>query len=239
MKKIIVIMLAFALLLTACAQQKAAETAMPAVPESSAEAPAIETPEAPAAETNEEPVALIPAEEEPAAAPKEETPAHAPETDEMNYEVNIGDEIKYKDTAFSIDNIANSGNELYLNFNAYILKLKGLNKPEILNDVAYKIASNANYVKDHTVTLNVQPFKLGKNQYLIMKDKSVNVNGTTLLLGDVKMDTNGLESAYFYIKDYEYWIKLKQTVDATNLSVTLDSAFHQQKKYAILTIVPR
>lgn len=225
-----------AVILTACAQQKAAEIVAPEAPaEIPAETPVVETP------VTETPAAPV---ETPKEEPKAETPAvpvEAPkaQTDEMTYEAALGDKITYKDTTFSIDNIANSGNELYLNFNSYILKLKSLNKPEILDNVAYKIESNANFVKAHTVTLNVQPFKLGKNQYLIMKDKSVTVNGTTLLLGDVKMDTNGLESAYFYINDYEYWIKLKNTVDAGKLSVTLDSVFYQQRKYAILTIVPK
>jgi PBP1b-binding outer membrane lipoprotein LpoB len=232
MKKLLVILLALAVILTACAQ-KAADTAAPV------ETPAVETPvvEAPA-----EIPAEAPAEEAVEETPEEEAPAEAvieAPTDEMNYEVAIGDSITYKDTTFLIDNIANSGNELYLNFNAFILKLKGLNKPEILNDVEYKIASNANVQKTEKVTLNVKPLKLEKNQYLIMKDKSVTVNGTALTLGEVKMDTRSQESAYFYINGHEYWIKLGDTADADNLSVTLDEIFYQQRRYAILTIVPK
>ena len=125
------------------------------------------------------------------------------------------------------------------NFNSYPLKLKGINKPEILNDVEYKLASNANYRNAHTVTLNVKPLKLEKDQYLIMKDKTVTVNNTVITVGEVKVDTSGLESAYFNVNDHTYWVKLKATVDADKLSVTLDRVFYQQRNYAIWTIVPK
>lgn len=228
MKKLLVILLALAVILTACAQQKAEETTAPA------ETPVVEIPAEVPAETPV--IEETPAEETPA---EEVIESPKVESDEMNYEVNVGDEIKYKDTMFKIDNIANSGNELYLNFNAYILKLKGLNKPEILNDVEYKITSNANYMKAHTVTLNIKPRKLEKNQYLIMKGNSVAVNGITLALGTVKRDTRGLESAYFSVDGHEYWVKLKDTADTTNLTITLNNVFYQQREYAILTIVPK
>ena len=240
MKKLLVLLLALAVIVTACAQKPAeivvVETsAAPAdIPAAPAETPPVETPAVPAEET--------PVETPKKEVPKVETPvvpAETPKADEMTYEVAIGDEITYKDTAFTIDNIANSGNELYLNFNAFILKLKGLNKPEILNDVEYKIASNENVKKAGTVTLNVKPLTLEKNQYLIMKDKSVTVNNTILTLGEVKQDTSGMESAYFSVGGYEYWVKLKGTLDAGTLSVTLDRIFYQQRSYAILTIVPK
>lgn len=238
MKKILVILLALALLLTACAQQKAAETAVPEVPaEIPAEEPTVPLVETPAAPAEDTPV--VPAETPLAETPA--APAEAPkaQTDEMDYEVAIGDKITYKDTVFTIDNMANSGNELYLNFNAFILKLKELNKPEILDNVEYKIASNENFVKAHTVTLNVKPLKLEKDQYLIMKEKSVSVNGTTVTLGEIRVEANGQVSTYVVVNERAYWVKLKETVDAGKLSVTLDRAFYQQWHYAILTLVPK
>ncbi|MFA5887369.1 MAG: hypothetical protein WC852_01510 [Candidatus Nanoarchaeia archaeon] len=242
MKKLLVILLALAVILTACAQKPAEITAPVETPVAEtpvAETPAEEVPLTPAIEETETPAA--PAEETPVVPLVEETTAETPkaETDEKTYEVAIGDKITYKDTTFLIDNIANSGNELYLNFNGFILKLKSLNKPEILDNVEYKITSNANFVRTHSVTLNVSPFKLEKNQYLIMKESAVIVNNTRLVLGDVKIDTYQQESAYFSVGGYEYWVKLKDTQIAGNLSVTLDQVFHQQRRYALLTIVPK
>lgn len=236
MKKLLVLLLALAVILTACAQ-KAAETTAPA------ETPVVETPAEVPAETPVVETPAVPAEEVPL-TPAVETPVAPAETpkvesEDMTSEVAIGDKITYKDTTFTIDNIANSGNELYLNFDPFILKLQGLNNPEILNNVEYKITSNENFRNAHTVTLNVKPLKLEKNQYLIMEDKTVTINNTVITIGEVKVDTNGLKSAYFNVNEDTYWVKLKGTVDIGKFSVTLDRAFYQQRKYAIWTIVPR
>ena len=237
MKKLLVILLALAVILTACAQ-KAAETTAPV------ETPVVETPAAPEApavtpaETPAEETPAVPAEEVPLTPV---VPAETPkvESDEMTYEVAIGDKITYKDTTFTVDNIANSGNELYLNFNPFILKLQRLNNPEIVNNIEYKLTSNVKYRNANTVTLNVKPLKLEKNQYLIMEDKTVTINNTVITLGEVKIDINGLKSAYFTIKEDTYWVKLTDTVDTGKFLVTLDRAFYQQRKYAIWTIVPK
>lgn len=241
MKKIILVLLALALLVTACAQQPAAETTAPAapaeIPAETPEAPAAETPAAPAETPKEEPVALTPP------APAVETPA-APaetpkaETDEQIFEVKEGDSFTYKTTFFLVEEIAKSGNYMTLKFeNDFRFHLYAVNKPEILNGIEYQIIEN-NFNTKNSVKLRVKTVKLEKDEYMLETRGSVTVNNQTLMLGNVQQDNRGDESAYFLIGDNEYWAKVGDTVNAKGISVTLLKAFYKQRQYAILHIVP-
>lgn len=233
MKRIIALLLVLSLLLTACAQQKAVETAPVEVP---AVEPVVETPAV-------EPVVETPAVEAPAEQPVAETPA-APaetpkaETNEQFFDVKKGDTITYKTTTFVIEDLTNSGNYMTLYFDPVRFHLYELNKPEILNGIEYTIVEN-NFNRQNSVKLRVKPLVLGKDEYLLEKGDAVTVKGTTLILGNTQLDERKYESAYFSIGWDEYWVGLGSTVKAGNLTITLKSAYYRQKQYAILKIVPK
>lgn len=239
MKKLFAILVLLSLLLTACAVEKPAEDA--AEEPAEAEEPAAEEP---APLVPEEPAAEVPAEaEEPAAeTPAEEAPEEpaAPVSDEQTFEVGIGDKVTYKGTTFTVEDIENVGNEMYLRFDAdaYTLKLANLRKPEILNSVEYELLDNTDYQKTHKVMLRLKPFKLGENEYLVEVRKPITVSGKLFTLGEVKYDSTGGESAYFNAGNYQYWVKLGETVRVNGLSVSLLRAFYKQRQYAVLKIVP-
>ncbi|MDD4878263.1 MAG: hypothetical protein PHO02_04480 [Candidatus Nanoarchaeia archaeon] len=232
MKKTLIILLAIALLVTACAQQKAAETYSAGIP---AEAPVVETPEAPAEE--------LPAEEvkEESAEAQEEEPsaetAEEPETDERIFEVKKGDELNYKGTEFTVEELTNYGNYMTIDFNPYRFHLYEVNGPEILNGIEYTIVEN-NFYKLGSVKLRVRPVPLGASEYLIEKGDSITIAGTKLTLGTVQRKDRGDISAYFSSGGNEYLVMLGKTVNAGDIAVTLKSAFFRQRQYAILKIVP-
>lgn len=234
MKKILLVFLALALLLTACAQQKATETAAPEAPAEIptetpvVETPAAETPAAPIETPTETPVALTPA--APAEAPKAQT-------DEQIFEVKEGDTIAYKEKSIIVEEIANSGNYMTLKFDDFRFHLYAVNKPEILNNIEYQIVEN-NFNTKNSVKLRVKTVKLEKDEYMLETRGSVTVNNKRFMLGNVQQDNRGDESAYFLIGDNEYWAKVGDTVNANGLSVTLLKAFFKQRQYAILKIVP-
>lgn len=238
MKKILLVILALTLLLTACAQQK--EDAAP-----SAETPAAEAPAAPEAPAETPLVQETPAEAP--ASPKEETktetPAEVPKPEAakekgQTYEVTIGDEVKYNGITFKVEDIKNNGNQLYLNFDPYILRINGLNKPEILSDIEFTITDNTKFMSDHSVALNVKPLVLGKDEYFLEFKEIVKIGNYTLELGEVKYDQGGYDSAYFITNEKQYWARLGTPVTAEKLEVTLLKAFYRQRQYAILKIVP-
>lgn len=245
MKKIILVLLALALLVTACAQQPAAETAAPAAPaEIPAETPAAETPAAPAETPEEEPVALTPAapaDETPAApaeTPKAEEPAaKAPESDEQFFNVKEGDTVTYKASTFTVEDLTNSGNYMTLDFNPFRFHLYALNKPEILSGIEYTIVEN-NFNTQNSVKLRVRPLVLGDNEYLLERTDAVDVSGKKISLAEVATDSKVGEFAYVAINGTSYWAKVGTPVTAEKLEVTLLKAFYKQRQYAILKIVP-
>ncbi len=237
MKKLFAILALLSLLLTACAVEKQAEETAAAPAEEAVEEPAAEEP---APLTPEEPAVEAPAEE--AAKETAEVPASAPEEpkDEQTFEVGIGDKVTYKGTTFTVEDIENVGNEMYLRFDAdaYTLKLANLRKPEILNSIEYEILDNTDYQKKLKVMLRLKLFKLGENEYLVEVRKPITISGKLFTLGEVKYDSTGGESAYFNAGKYQYWVKLGETVRVNGLSVSLLKAFYRQRQYAVLKIVP-
>lgn len=232
MKRIIALLLVLSLLLTACAQQKAVETAPVEVPaeEPVVETPAVETPAAPA----EEPEAVEEAAETPA------TPAETPkaETDEQFFDVKKGDSITYKTTTFVVEDLTNQGNYMTLYFDPIRFHLYALNKPEILSGIEYTIVEN-NFNRQNSVKLRVRSLVLGKDEYLLEKGNAATVGGKQFILGDVMLDTRATESVYFTMDLHQYWVSLGNTIDADGFSITLKSAFYKQRQYAILKIVPK
>ncbi|MBU2637455.1 MAG: hypothetical protein KJ955_00610 [Nanoarchaeota archaeon] len=237
MKKLFAILVLLSLLLTACAVEKLAEEASPSDVAVEEPAPLVEEPavEAPAEEAVEEPAEE--AVEEAPAEPVVETPAPS---DEQTFEVGKGDSVTYKDTTFTVEDIRNVGNEMYIRFDAdaYTLKLSGISKPEILNSVEYEIIDNTDYQTKSKVMLRLKPFVLGENEYLLEKSGTLTVGEKLFTLGEVKYDSSAGVSAYFNAGNYQYWVKLGSTVTVNGLSVTLLRAFYKQRQYAVLKIVP-
>ena len=240
MKKLLVILMALAVILTACAQ-KEAETAAPAeVP--AVETPAVETPavETPAAET---PAVEAPAEEA-AEAPAEEVPAEAPaetpktSTDGEIFSVKEGDTITYKGKQIVIEDLTNQGNYITMFIDPIRYHLYAVNKPEILDNIEYTIVEN-NFNTDNSVKIRIKPLALGENEYLLVKDDSVKVGNATIALSTVGKDSSNQEYAYVHVNGKENWVKLGATIDTSAVSVTVKRVFYKQKQYAILDIVPK
>jgi len=236
MRKLILVLMVLAVLVTACAQQKAAEPAAPAGGLTPVEeTPAPEAPESPV----EEPVAETPAEETPA---PEEAPAETPapaatNADEQFFDVKEGDTITYKSQKIIIEDLTNQGNYATMYIDPIRYHLYAVNKPEILNNIEYQIVEN-NFNTANSIKLRIRPLKLEAGEYLVLKDEIVTVNNVQLTLGAVQVDSRNQESAYVYVGGIEYRVKLGETVNAGTLAVTLKSPFYKQKQYAILKIVP-
>lgn len=234
MKRGLFVVLALALLITACAKEEAPAEELPAeeVPEETTPACADKCGDG----TCDEIVCM--AVGCPCSETKESCAADC--GDERSFRVKEGDTISYRGKTILVSDVDNYGSLVYLEEGVEKLKLVNTKNPEIWNNYEYVI-SESTFNKDRSVTITIKPLVLGKDEYLFYKLDKKAIAGKTVEIGRVYSDASGVPMATVSVNegDVSEGIRLNQPAEIEGLEFTLLRAFKTSNEYAIIKIVQK
>ncbi len=217
--------------------EEIAEEAEEVVEEAAAEEEAEEEVEE-AAEDEEVEEALEEEDEEETEIVFEEDPA-----EEGVYDVKAGDEVEFEGKVVKFITASRSTG-LYFEIDGYRSNVQETGNHEILLGVKVTYVNALKFHEQGKLTVKLEKFELGENEYLLEKNTNQNIMGTIFRLDDVKYDSNAKKPKAFVKFPYNtslYEIIMMEgtTVERAGLSINLVKGYYESgNQYGIFKIVP-
>ena len=182
-------------------------------------------------------------EEEIVEVPEEtEYPEQIDETDPFEHKIKYGETITVRDMDIKLVGLTSTGT-ITFELDGEEKKLEGTKNEEIYNNFYF---SNIEYnyvgeIPESYVILKITDFELNEHEYLLYKDKTINVNAKDITLETSKSDQDGYIQVTVCdegtIKCVEYEGIYKGTTEIVRgLSITNIKNYYRVNQYAIVKI---